>query len=59
MLALGLCQPHYQNLLKIIEIYSKECKGCKERIKLNQYAILLDLKIINYVINATNVKKDS
>ena len=26
---------------------SKECKGCKERRKLNQYAILLGLKIIN------------
>ena len=27
--------------------------------KLNQYAILLDLKIISYITSAKNVKKDS
>ena len=41
------------------EIYKKGCKGCKERKKLNQYAILLDLKTINYITNAKSVKKDS
>ena len=39
------------------EIYKKEFKGCKERKKANEYAILLDLKIINYITNAKNVKK--
>ena len=29
----------------------------KKEEKSNQYAILLSLKIINYVINAKNVKK--
>ena len=41
------------------ECYKKECKGCKERRKLNQYAILSDVKIINYITNARNVKKDN
>ena len=40
------------------KIYSKECKGCKKKKKSNQYAILLDLKMINYIINATNAKED-
>ena len=40
------------------EIYKKEFKGCKKRKKANEYAILLDLKIINYITNAKNVKKD-
>ena len=31
------------------EICSKECRGCKERKKWNQYLILLDLKMINYI----------
>ena len=38
------------------EIYSKECRGCNEK-ESNQYGILLELKIMNYTINATNVKK--
>ena len=29
------------------KIYKKECKGCKERRKSNQYAVLLGLKTIN------------
>ena len=41
------------------EIYKKEWKGCKERKKNNQYAILSDLKIISYITSAKNVKKDS
>ena len=41
------------------EIYSKECKRCKERKKLNQDVILSVLKIINYKTNPKNVKIDS
>ena len=41
------------------EIYKKECKRWKERKKkLNQYAILLELKITNYITNAKVVKRD-
>ena len=41
------------------EIYKKECKRWKERKKkLNQYAILLELKITNYITNAKTVKRD-
>ena len=29
------------------KIYKKECKGSKERKNINQYAVLLDLKLIN------------
>ena len=43
---------------KLSEIYSKECKGCKERKKLNQCAILLGLKITNGITNVKNVVKD-
>ena len=40
------------------EIYNKKFKECIERKKkLNQYAILLDLKIINYLTKATNARK--
>ena len=39
------------------EIYSKDCKGCKEEKKSNQYVTLQDLKIINDIIYATTVKK--
>ena len=37
------------------EIYSKKFRGCKEK-KSSQNSILYGLKIINYIINATNVK---
>ena len=40
------------------EIYKKECKVCKERKKSDQYVILLGLKIISYITNVKNVKKD-
>ena len=40
------------------EIYSKEFRTCRERKKLNQCVVLLDLKIINYIINAACVEKD-
>ena len=40
------------------EIDSKEFRTCRERKKLNQCVVLLDLKIINYIINATCVEKD-
>ena len=39
------------------EIYKKECKGCRKEKKKNQYVILSDLKVINYITNAKNVKK--
>ena len=52
MIALDLCQPHYRNLLIIYLNFTK--KNAKD---VNQYVILLDLKIINYITNATNVKK--
>ena len=39
------------------KIYKKECEGCKQRKKSNQYAILLSLKIINYITNVKNAKK--
>ena len=34
-------------------------KGVKKERKSNQYVILLDLKMINFHINAKSVKKDS
>ena len=37
------------------EIYSKECRGCTEK-KSSQNSILYGLKIINYIVNVTNVK---
>ena len=40
------------------EIYSERCRGCNKEKKLNQYAILYGLKIINYITNVTYVKKD-
>ena len=40
------------------ESYKNECKGCEERRKSNQYAILLGLKN-NLITNVKNVKKDS
>ena len=43
------------SLLKLLdnlsEIYSKECKGCES------VCGFIGLKIINYIINTTNVKK--
>ena len=41
------------------EIYKKkrEAKDAMKKEKLNQYTILLGLKIKNYVKNAKNVKK--
>ena len=39
--------------------FTAKCVECVEKeIKLNHYLILLDLKIINYIINATYIKKD-
>ena len=35
----------------------KSVKDVKNEKKLNQYAILLDWKIINYITNVKNVKK--
>ena len=39
------------------EIYKKNAKHVRKAKNSNQYAILLSLKIINYVANAKNVKK--
>ena len=44
----------YQNWLIIYLKFTK--KNAKDE---NEYVILLDLKIINYITNATNVKKDN
>ena len=41
----------------LYEIYSKSVEGVKKERK-SQHAISLDLKIINCIINATNVKED-
>ena len=41
-----------------MSIAPKLMKENEER-KSNQYAILQDLKILNYTANATNLKKDS
>ena len=50
----------YQVLLIIhLKLTAKSVKGVKKEIKSNHYAILLDLKIINFLINAKIVKKDS
>ena len=58
MIALNLRRPHYQVLLiTYLKFTKKNAKDAKKEEKSNQYAILLSLKIINYVINAKNVKK--
>ena len=58
MIALDLCQGYYQTLLIIyLKFTAKSVKGVKKE-KSNQYAILLDLKMINFIINATNAKED-
>ena len=38
-------------------INSKECKSCMKRKKLNQNAILLGLKTMDWITDAKNVKK--
>ena len=40
------------------EIYCKECTGCKKGKESNLCLIFFDLKIINCITNAKNVKKD-
>ena len=58
LIALDLCQPHYQVSLITYAKFTKEnAKDARKEEKSNQYAILLGLKIINYVANAKNVKK--
>ena len=53
MIALDLCQPHYQSLfityLKFIVNNAKD---------VNQYVMLLGLKITNCITNVKNVIKD-
>ena len=39
------------------EIYCKECTGCKKGKESNLCLIFFDLKIINCITNAKNVKK--
>ena len=59
MIALDLCQPHYQVLLiTYLKFTKKNAKDVQKQETSNQYeyAILLGLKIINYVRNAKNVK---
>ena len=58
MIALDLCQPHYQVLLiTSLKFTKKSAKDAKKEEKSNQYAILLGLKIINYVKNANDAKR--
>ena len=40
-------------------INSKECKSCMERKKLNQNAILLGLKTMDWITDTKNVKKNA
>ena len=54
MIALDLCQPHYQVLL--ITYLKFTVKNVKMKT-VNQNVILLDLKLIDYVTNVKNVKK--
>ena len=57
MIALDLCQVHYQALLIICQKFTeKYVEGVEKEEKLNQCVTVLDL-IINYIINATYVKK--
>ena len=57
-MALNLCQPHYQVFLIIcLKFTKKNAKDARKKEKWNQYAILVDLKIIHYVTNAKNVKE--
>ena len=54
MIALDLCRRYYQVSLIIYLIFTGE----NVEIKIaNLSVILLDLKIINHITNATNVKK--
>ena len=57
LIALDLCLAHFQDLLII---YLKFTANSAQNIrkKLNHYVILQDLKIINYIINTTYLKKD-
>ena len=49
MIALNLCQPHYQILLiNYLKFIVKSVKDVMKEKKLNHYVILLGLKIINY-----------
>ena len=52
MIVLDLCQAHYQVLLITYLKFTK--KNARKDEKLNQHAILLALKIINYITNAIN-----
>ena len=59
MIDLDLCRPHYQVLLiTYLKFTEKNAKDVQKQETSNQYeyAILLGLKIINYVRNAKNVK---
>ena len=45
------------DLIKILsEIYSKECRGCKEK-NVKSVCNFVGFKTINNIINATNLKK--
>ena len=48
MIALGLCQSHYQVLfITCLKFTKKNAKDARKGGKSNKYAILLGLKIIN------------
>ena len=54
LIALDVCRPHYQVSLLI---YLKFTTKNVERKIANLSVILLVLKMTNYIMNATNVKK--
>ena len=54
LIALDSCRPHYQVSLIIYQKFT--AKNVEIKI-VHQSVILLGLKIINYITNATNVKK--
>ena len=58
LLALELCRAHYQvSLITYLKFIKRNTKDAWKEEKSNQCAILLGLKIMNYITNAKNVKK--
>ena len=59
LIVLDLCQPHYQVLLiTYLKFIVKSVKDASKEKKLNQYVILLGLKITNSITNVKDEVKD-
>ena len=59
MIALDLCQPHYQRLLlTYVKFTRKNANHAKKDEKSSQNAIVLGLQTTNYITNVKNVIKD-